>query len=419
MVKSITLPWGAWSGTDETYILEFPENWDIEVFDMQDTKDITDVKSIESALNNPIGTPTIYEIANGKNTAIIVVEDISRPTKCGPICEQIIKALNSSGISDDNITLIGATGAHRPMNREDYIKKVGLNVVERINIENHHPYENLIEIEKSKMGTPIFVNKTYYNADVKIAVGTVIPHPLAGFGGGAKIILPGICGIETLAANHKASLEGKGIGFGFITDLRKDIEDVCSRVGLDFSINIITTKNRGIAGIFAGHFVDAHRKAIDLAKEVYRLNLPKLEDDEKFDVGFFNLFPEDTELSQSAKGTNMFMKAESLLKEEASVIFLTSSYEGRGYHSLLGERGGKLYDKWINAVEILLEFCEEKTFSIFSPNLGRADITHYWTDEMGFYSKFSDVIQAIETQVDGNPKAGIFTTSIQLPMEQI
>ncbi|MCK4237707.1 MAG: DUF2088 domain-containing protein, partial [Candidatus Lokiarchaeota archaeon] len=343
MVKSITLPWGAWSGTDETYILEFPENWDIEVFDMQDTKDITDVKSIESALNNPIGTPTIYEIANGKNTAIIVVEDISRPTKCGPICEQIIKALNSSGISDDNITLIGATGAHRPMNREDYIKKVGLNVVERINIENHHPYENLIEIEKSKMGTPIFVNKTYYNADVKIAVGTVIPHPLAGFGGGAKIILPGICGIETLAANHKAALEGKGVGFGFITDLRKDIEDVCSRVGLDFSINIITTKNRGIAGIFAGHFVDAHRKAIDLAKEVYRLNLPKLEDDEKFDVGLFNLFPEDTELSQSAKGTNMFMKADSLLKEDASVIFLTSSYEGRGYHSLLGEKGGKLY----------------------------------------------------------------------------
>ncbi|MCK4281282.1 MAG: DUF2088 domain-containing protein [Candidatus Lokiarchaeota archaeon] len=417
MVKSITLPWGAWSGTDETYILEFPENWDIEVFDMQDTKDITDVKSIESALNNPIGTPTIYEIANGKNTAIIVVEDISRPTKCGPICEQIIKALNSSGISDDNITLIGATGAHRPMNREDYIKKVGLNVVERINIENHHPYENLIEIEKSKMGTPIFINKTYYNADVKIAVGTVIPHPLAGFGGGAKIILPGICGIETLAANHKAALEGKGVGFGFITDLRKDIEDVCNRVGLDFSINIITTKNRGIAGIFAGHFVDAHRKAIDLAKEVYRLNLPKLEDDEKFDVGLFNLFPEDTELSQSAKGTNMFMKADSLLKEDASVIFLTSSYEGRGYHSLLGEKGGKLYEKWINAVEVLLEFCEEKTFSIFSPNLSRADITHYWTDEMGFYNKFSDVIQAIETQVDDNPKAGIFMRSIQLPME--
>ena len=417
MVKSITLPWGAWSGTDETYILEFPENWDIEVFDMQDTKDITDVKSIESALNNPIGTPTIYEIANGKNTAIIVVEDISRPTKCGPICEQIIKALNSSGISDDNITLIGATGAHRPMNREDYIKKVGLNVVERINIENHHPYENLIEIEKSKMGTPIFINKTYYNADVKIAVGTVIPHPLAGFGGGAKIILPGICGIETLAANHKAALEGKGVGFGFITDLRKDIEDVCNRVGLDFSINIITTKNRGIAGIFAGHFVDAHRKAIDLAKEVYRLNLPKLEDDEKFDVGLFNLFPEDTELSQSAKGTNMFMKADSLLKEDASVIFLTSSYEGRGYHSLLGEKGGKLYEKWINAVEVLLEFCEEKTFSIFSPNLSRADITHYWTDEMGFYNKFSDVIQAIETQVDDNPKAGIFMRSIQLPTE--
>jgi nickel-dependent lactate racemase len=414
MVKSITIPWGAWSGEDETHILEFPDSWDVQVFDMRDADDITNPKAIESVLNNPVGTPTIRDLAKGKNTAVIVVEDISRPTKCGPICEQVLKELNGAGIPDENVTLIGAIGAHRPMNREDYIKKVGSEMVERINIENHHPYENLQELGESELGTPIHVNKTYYEADVKIAVGTVIPHPLAGFGGGAKIILPGLCGIETLEANHEAALGGKGVGLGFITERRKDIEDVCKRVGLDFSINIIATKNRGIAGIFAGHFVEAHRKAIELAREVYRLEIPDLEEEDKLDIGLFNLFPEDTDLCQASKGTNLFMKADKILKEEAAIIFMTSSYEGRGFHGLLGETGGRLYDDWIEAVEVLLEFCEEKAFAIYSPNLSRADVTHYWTENMDFYSNFSDIIKFVEEEVEGPPKAGVFTTSIQL-----
>ncbi|UCE13768.1 MAG: DUF2088 domain-containing protein, partial [Candidatus Heimdallarchaeota archaeon] len=266
MVRSIEIPWGAWTGGDETRILEFPNSWDVHLFDMPDTKDITSTQAIESALTNPIGTPTIQELALGKTSAVIVVEDTSRPSKCSLICETILRELNSAGISNSNITIIGAIGAHRPMTRSDYIKKVGKNVVNQVNIENHHPYENLIELGKSSMGTPIFLNKTYFEADVKIAVGTVIPHPLAGFGGGAKIVLPGICGIETLAANHEKGLEGEGIGIGEITELRRDIEEVCERSGgLDFSINVIATKFRGIAGIFAGHFIDAHRKAIELA----------------------------------------------------------------------------------------------------------------------------------------------------------
>ncbi len=417
MVKSVQIPWAAWYQEEEIHKLEFPDSWDIEIFNMNGSDKIITRENIINAIKNPIGSPTIQEIAEGKKNAVIVFEDISRPTKCEPICEILVKELNSAGIKDENITLIAAIGSHRPMNRLDFIKKIGKSMVDKFNIENHHPYENLVELGESNRGTPISLNKTYYEADIKIAISTVIPHPLAGFGGGAKIILPGICGIETLAANHKAALEGKGVGVGFITDLRKDIEEVCQRVGLDFSINIIAKENREIAGIFTGHFIDAHRKAIELGKKVYQTEIPKLKDEaNKFDMGIFNLFPEDTELSQSSKGTNIFMQAESTLKEEAVVIFSTASPEGRGYHSLLGESGAQLYEQWKETEEIFMEFCEDKTFALYSPNLTRSDVTHYWSEDMLFSKSFSELIanSEIRQKLPETPRVALFPTSIQL-----
>jgi nickel-dependent lactate racemase len=415
MTKSIKIPWGAWYHREEQTKLDLPESWEIQVFDMNKTDGIKDPSAIKRALRNPIGTESLTELAKNKNNAAIIFEDISRPTKCEPILELLLNDLNSAGISDDNITLIAAVGSHRPMNRIDFVKKLGRGIVDRVNIENHHPYENLVELGTSNRGTPIYLNKTYYNAEVKIAISTVIPHPLAGFGGGAKIILPGICGIETLAANHEAALEGKGVGVGFITDLRKDIEEVCERVGLDFSVNIIATKNREIAGIFAGHFIDAHRKAIELGKKVYQTEIPTIKNEEKkFDIGLFNLYPEDTELTQSSKGNNLFMQAENLLKEESTIVFLTASPEGRGYHSLFSETGGKLYEDWKETVELLMEFFEEKTFAIYSPNLNRADIDHFWSEEMIFFNSFSRLIEDISKSHPENAKVALFPTSIQL-----
>jgi nickel-dependent lactate racemase len=186
-------------------------------------------------------------------------------------------------------------------------------------------------------------------------------------------------------------------------------------VGLDFSVNIIATNHRGIAGVFAGHFIDAHRKAIELGKEVYSTEIPSIkEEKEKFDVGLFNLYPEDTELTQSSKGNNLFMQAEQILKEEAFIVFLTASPEGRGYHSLFSERGGKLFEDWKETVELLMEFFEEKTFSIYSPNLTRADIDHFWSEDILFFKSFPKLIEEISNLTPKKAKVAVFPTSIQL-----
>lgn len=380
---------------------------------MRDAEDITGSAAVERAVRNPFGTPPIRNIATGKKNAVLVVEDVSRPTRCGPICEVILNELNQAGIPDSRITVIGAVGAHRPMRRADYVSKVGEKVVERVNIENHHPYENLVQLGESKLGTPIHLNRTYHEAGVKISVSTVIPHPLAGFGGGAKIILPGICGIETLAANHRAGMKGVGIGIGFITDLRKDIEDVCSRVGLDFSVNIVATSRRGIAGIYAGHYIEAHRQAVDRARQVYHTETLKLDPKNRFDVGFFNLFPEDTELSQALKGVNSFMGSQSMLKPKSAIVFMTAATEGRGYHSLLAETGARLYENW-GENPIFKAVMSTRPFYVFSPNVTRADVYHFFPGYTVFHRNFDDLTRSLGETVGSNPKAAIFPSSIQL-----
>jgi nickel-dependent lactate racemase len=408
MVQSFKIPWAAWYG-DKELLLEFPDSWDIKSFNMKDANEISK-EEIEIAINNPFRTPTLKKLAEGKQNAVIVVEDISRPSSLEVILNIVLEELNDGGIDDAKITLIYALGSHRPLDRRDSIKKVGLNIVNRLNIENHHPYENLVYIGGSKVGTPIYLNKTYYNADLKIAIGTVIPHPLAGFGGGAKLILPGISGIKTLEENHKAGIKGIGVGIGIVTELRKDIEDVCKKVGLDFSINIVSTMRRGIAGVFSGDFIEAHRKAMELAKVVYSTNLVP---DLNLDIGFFNLYPEDTELSQAIKGFNLIFSSKGLIKSNGAIIFLTAASEGRGFHSLQAETGSKLYKNW-GEITWFKSLLKNRNFGIFSENINLEDVLHFYPSKSIFKKNFKEMVIALEKIYGESPKVGIFPCSNQL-----
>ena len=411
MTKTFNIPWAAWYG-DKDLQLDFPDTWDVSVYEMEDTREISQ-EDIRKVLNNPIGTSTIQEIARGKGNAVIAVEDISRPTQVEFILELVLNQLNEAGITNENVTLIYALGAHRPMDRLDSIKKIGAYNIDKINIENHHPYENLVYIGDSYKGTPIYLNKTYYDADVKISISSVVPHPLAGYGGGAKVILPGLCGIQTLEANHKAGVRGIGIGLGFVTELRKDIEDTCKIAGLDFSINVIPTMDRKVGGIYAGDFIKAHRKAMEFAKKVYATDIPL---GLSLDIGFFNLYPEDTELAQALKGLNFLFKANTIIKRNGAVVILTAASEGRGFHSLLGETGGKLYKNWGEGI-IFKGILKNKKFGIFSQNLNKMDVFHYYPRTTIFKTDFQELIQELENIYGKTPKVGIFPSSNQLPKE--
>jgi len=408
VTQTFTVPYGAWYD-DKNLKLTFPDSWTVHYCPPADAPEVSE-KDIIEALSNPFGSPTISELAKGKNNAVIVVEDISRPIDWRIILNLVIRDLEQANISKDNITIITALGAHRPMTRTDCLKKFGPEVVNEVNIENHHPYENLIELGESSNGTPIHVNKTYYNADLKISCSCVIPHPLAGFGGGAKIILPGISGIETLAANHSVIERGLGVGIGFVTGARKDIEEIGEIIGLDFSINTITTMKRKIAGIFCGHFIDAHRKAMDLGKKVYSTKHPGI-----VDIGIFNMYPEDLELAQSQfKAFNfLFSLKKKLLRRKGAIVITDACSEGRGYHSLMAETGSKLYK---NLGDNLIWNVGYKRNPIlyYSEKINRADLFHFFPERTVLSKSWDGIIEKL-TEIYGNsPSIAIFPTSIQL-----
>nr|MDO8109940.1 nickel-dependent lactate racemase [Candidatus Sigynarchaeota archaeon] len=410
-MKNYMIPFGAWYEPGEC-TLSFPDNWDITTLTMKDAPEITGTKVIEDAIDNPIGTPTLSELAKGKRNVAIAVDDISRSTRLESILKVVLKRLNDAGIPDDKVTIIAALGSHRPMVRQDFVKKLGKEILDRCNVVNHSPFLNLVKVGVSKLGTPVIVNKTYHDADLKIAVGGVVPHPLAGFGGGAKIVLPGICGIETLEANHSSALKtGTGAGIGRVTDLRLDIEDVCSQAGLDFSINVIFNSAGKNAGIFAGHYVQAHRKAMDLARIVYKTEIPQKV---KFDVGFFNAFPEDTELSQFLKALNLYMLCTPIIDRKGVVVIMTAASEGRGYHVLQAETGSALQMR-MDESNLLWQMIGRRRLALFSPNVTRADVDHFFSKNVLFKKDFRDLLHEIEGIVGPNPKACLFQNTLQLP----
>jgi nickel-dependent lactate racemase len=366
-------------------------------------------EDIRKRILNPIGTPNLSVIAQGRKSVVIVVDDMTRTTPSSKILPFVFEELKKADISEEQITILFALGAHRPMNKNDCLLKLGKEIVSRFKIENHHPYENIVHLGDSKIGTPIDVNKTYYNADLKIAVGGVIPHPLAGFGGGAKIVLPGVCGIRTLEANHSAGMRGIGAGIGRMTEIREDIEDIVDIVGLDFSVNIVMNEIGNITEIYSGHYRDAHRKAMEAAKGSYTTDIT-LENQ----ICFLNSYPEDSELNQSIKAFNILITASNrFLDRKGTIVIMSSSYEGKGFHSLIAETGAKLYNNFGNGI-LWKAFVKRRNVYFFSPNISKPDLYHFYPKSVQLFNEWNELINELSNMHGNYPKVAIIPTSMQL-----
>ena len=129
-------------------------------------------------------------------------------------------------------------------------------------------------------------------ADLKIGIGGVIPHVGAGFGGGGKIVSPGLAGIETIEKNHEPVCREEMNKTGQIenNENRADIKEIAKKAGLNFTINIVVNSHRGIATLVAGDLIKAHRQAVREGRKVYSTPVPQ-----NVDVGLFNAYPKDTD----------------------------------------------------------------------------------------------------------------------------
>jgi nickel-dependent lactate racemase len=325
----IELRWRSWHG-DEPLSLEFSRQYEVAVYPPRDGPDIGE-DGIRRAFAAPIGGPRIAEIARGKRSAIIVVDDIARPTPAARLVPSILAELGEGGIPDNKIKFLMALGCHRAMTCSEMVRKLGEDVVRTYRVLNHTPYENLVRLGETSRGTPVDVNGHYAEAEVRIGIGQISPHSGPGWSGGAKVVMPGVAGIETIITNHKPGRLKGGLVAIDGNERRADIEEVARLAGLDAIVNVVVNSRRGIAGLFIGDVVAAHREGVRRAWEVMSTPLPS----EPVDIGVFNQYPKDTEFMHLGHALHVVNSApRPIVKRGGTMVILSASSDGFGFHSL-------------------------------------------------------------------------------------
>jgi len=285
-------------------------------------------KAIREALENPIGSPTIPKIAQGKHSAVVICTDITRPTPDKLLIPPILDELNKGGISDKNIKVIIARGQHRKMTEEEVKEKVGEEVLKRVKISQHDPDNNLFYLGKSKRGNELWMNNDVTFADVKISTGNIVPHRYAGYGGGAKSILPGISSRETIGHNHLYVETGEAaLGKTKGNPVREEMEEAAKMIGLDMIVNTVMNANNEIVKVFAGDPVLAHQAGVKECSNIYGVKIP-----EKADIVIASSFPMDITFYQASKTLEAVGH---ILKDNSTIIMVSPCYEGIGSKDFL------------------------------------------------------------------------------------
>ena len=328
-MATATVRWGAWFD-DRELELDFPTGWEIDVCRPADGPDIGD-EGIAAAFANPIGTRRLSDLARGYQRPCIVIDDLSRPTPGQRLIPPILDELEAAGIPAGEVLILAGVANHRPMVREDFEKKVGAGVLARCRVSNHFSWDNCVLIGETSFGTPVEVNAEFLACDLRILVGSIIPHAGAGFAGGAKLLMPGITSNRTALAYHQGSSLRGAYGLT-VTDARLESEEAARLAEVTFIVNAIPNSALGLAGVVTGDVVAAHRVGVEIARRVYSTPTPPGRD-----ICILSLYPKDSEFLQHVTAFAPYKTApEPIVREGGTVVVVVSGAEGLGSHSLFG-----------------------------------------------------------------------------------
>lgn len=290
--------------------------------------------AILDALNNPIGSASLEELAKNAENGVLLVDDNTRKTPQKEILPIVLDRLNEYGLKDENIKIMVGLGTHRKMSQEEIEERFA--VTDRVEIKNHEceDKDKLVKT-KSDEGDPIYVNEEYYDADLSIAIGSIMPHILTGWSGGSKMVQPGISGEETTGYTHMMAVR-KGVGRSLgeaKNPVRREIDRIALETGLDLILNTILNLDGKIYEAVFGHPVEAFQEGVKFAKDVYSVKIPEIPD-----IVIANSYPNERNLWQGQKAMN---NAYVLTEGESEIIFLSPCLEGvSDEHSILLEKSG-------------------------------------------------------------------------------
>jgi nickel-dependent lactate racemase len=327
--NTATIRWGAWFD-DRELTLDFPDGWELDFCPPADGPDIGEA-GIAAAFAQPFGTPPLRELAWGRRKPCIVIDDLSRPTPGRRLIPSILDELEAAGIPADDVLILAGVANHRPMVREDFEKKLGADVMARCRVSNHFSWDNCTLIGETSFGTPVEINNEFLDCDLRILVGSIIPHGAAGFAGGAKLLMPGIASIRSAEAYHRGSALRGSYG-ATAPDARLESEEAARLANVDFIVNAIPNSQLGLAGLVTGDVVDAHRAGVAIARRTFASPTPVGRD-----ICVLSLYPKDSEFLQHVTAFAPYKTApEPIVREGGTVVVVMSGADGLGTHSLFG-----------------------------------------------------------------------------------
>ena len=215
---------------------------------------------VREAIASPLGTPPLADLINGKGSVAIIVDDLTRPTPRKALLACLLDFLHDHGIGKDRVDVLIGVGTHRPLSRAEIEDTFGRKMCREVRFTNHDCRAvDLVSVGTLKFGGELLLNPIAVKADLRIALGSLLPHLQNGFGGGAKLVLPGIAGWDTIRRHHVALTTAEGVSLGNLTGnpFHDDITEAGRLGKLDFIINAVYGADEEVKAIVAGDFEKA------------------------------------------------------------------------------------------------------------------------------------------------------------------
>src|SRR6516165_2657223 len=229
--------------------------------------------AVANALAQPIGSPPLAQLAQGRKNACILVCDITRPVPNKIILPPLLRTLEEQGIARKDILILNTTGLHRPNEGTELVEMLGADTVKNYRIENHHGkiLEEHDYLGTTANGVPVHLDSRYVRADLKITTGLIEPHLMAGYSGGRKVICPGIDALETVRVWHGPKfLEHPKADCGYLegNPVHEENTRIALMAGCDFIVNVCLDGQRRITWAGAGDMIQAWQEGVRFVEEV-------------------------------------------------------------------------------------------------------------------------------------------------------
>ena len=322
-------------GYEQVHPVDVQDETLLGVFSPRRSDQASEHETISAGLANPIGGQRLRDAARGARNVLVLIDDGTRNTPIDRFLPQVLDELRIAGIPDDRIEFLQSPGTHRAMTDSELRAKLG-ECFGKFAVHQHEwlNESSLRNFGKTRDGTRVTANRLLADFDFIMGIGSIVPHRIKGFSGGAKIAFPGVSGRELMERNQwQASMHMSETVMGVAENpMRLRIEEAARLVRLQYIVNVVVAADGMIAGCFCGDVVAAHRRGCQKSRQIFGVHLAS-----RADIVFIDSYPADRDFWQSAKA---FYTGSMAVRTGGTLILVSPNPEGiASNHPVLMQMG--------------------------------------------------------------------------------